>query len=387
MAVEPEALRKLTTTIVEKIDIPKSYYERAAGRHKSVGEWLLRPESRVARYDPDIRPQGSFRFGTVNLPINYDDEYDLDHVCVMKLLKKTETTQKELKELYGLEIADYAKAHDMRKPVTEHKRCWRLQYSDTVKFHLETLPCVPEEFTVQIKLMTRGVSHGLAERAVAITDKRDPNYERVSATWPSSNPRGFAKWFEEQAAKGRVYSPYETRAVVESVPTYEWKTTLQQSIQLLKRHRDVMFSDSTIAELAPISMVITNLAAKAYGGETDLFVALRSIVEKMESFINAERPLVPNPADPAEDYADKWSRDPRLKKAFYDWHSQVRADIQIIPTCIEKGTVKAIVRSRFRVDLSDEELRRITAGASSPSVVTKAPSVISISSAPKPWRR
>jgi hypothetical protein len=108
MAVVPEALRKLMVAIVEKIDIPKSYYELATGRHKSVGEWLLRPESRVARYDPDIRPQGSFRFGTVNLPLNHDDEYDLDHVCVLKLLKKTETTQKELKQLYGLEIADYA---------------------------------------------------------------------------------------------------------------------------------------------------------------------------------------------------------------------------------------------------------------------------------------
>ena len=32
-------------------------------------------------------------------------------------------------------------------------------------------------------------------------------------------------------------------ASVEDVPPYEWKTPLQRSIQILKRHRDVMFRD------------------------------------------------------------------------------------------------------------------------------------------------
>ena len=37
---------------------------------------------------------------------------------------------------------------------------------------------------------------------------------------------------------------------------------------LLKRHRDTMFRHKL--DVAPISMIITNLAAHAYGGETDL---------------------------------------------------------------------------------------------------------------------
>jgi hypothetical protein len=316
MTTEHEALSQLLDIVIEHLDIPKSLYKKAAGRHKSLGEWLMRPESSLVAFDPDIRPQGSFRFGTVIRPLHADDEYDLDNVCVLKGLGKTAMTQHQLKELYGQEIVAYAKAHDMKKPVTEHNRSWRLQYSDEVEFHLDTLPCVPEEASGQLRVRSMGVSSELALRTVAITDRRDPNYERISSLWPSSNPRGFAVWFEQQAALGRAPSQIAIRATVEDVPPYEWKTTLQRSIQILKRHRDVMFSDPEVSDLAPISMIITNLAARAYRGETDIGSALRNIVETMPTFINAVRPRVPNPADPAEDYADKWRLDPRLEKSF-----------------------------------------------------------------------
>lgn len=62
--MNPE-LNRLLETIVEHIDVPKSYYEKAAARHRSVGEWLHRDASRIRAFAPDVRPQGSFRYGTV----------------------------------------------------------------------------------------------------------------------------------------------------------------------------------------------------------------------------------------------------------------------------------------------------------------------------------
>ena len=56
-------------------------------------------------------------------------------------------------------------------------------------------------------------------------------------------------------------------ATIEEVPTYELKTPLQRAIQLLKRHRDVMFADNP--EVAPISMILTNLSGRAYNGEEE----------------------------------------------------------------------------------------------------------------------
>lgn len=389
MTVPPEMLGRLLETLIDHLDIPRSYYEKAAARHRSLGEWLLRKESKLARFGPDVSTQGSFRFGTVNRPLRDDDEYDLDNVCVLKGLGTSTLTQKQLKELYGSEIMAYAKANDMRKLVTEHNRCWRLQYSDEVNFHLDTLPCVPEEPTILRRALTLGVSPELAERSVAITDKRDPNYERLSSRWPISNPSGFAIWFEQRATLGRGLAQFSgVRARVEDIPPYEWKTVLQRSIQILKRHRDVMFSDPEIADLAPISMIITNLAARAYQGETDIWLALRNIVDKMPSFINPERPRVPNPADPAEDYADKWSRDARLEKSFWEWHANVRTDIARLSERVDDGSLKTHARTAFKIELSDKELRLFTpTNDGSVSVVVKSAPVLHIPSAPRPWGR
>jgi hypothetical protein len=53
-------LDRLLNVIADHLDIPKSYYERAAARHRSLGEWLQRKESKIALLEPDVRPQGSF---------------------------------------------------------------------------------------------------------------------------------------------------------------------------------------------------------------------------------------------------------------------------------------------------------------------------------------
>ena len=98
----------------------------------------------------------------------------------------------------------YAKAYDMNKAVTEHNRCWRLQYSDEVKFHLDTHPCVPEELGGVLEgPRLRASNRTFASLSVAITDRRNANYEKISSSWPRSNPRGFAKWFEGRAPLGR----------------------------------------------------------------------------------------------------------------------------------------------------------------------------------------
>lgn len=390
MNTVPQNSQRLLDLVIEHLDIPRHLYEKARKRHLNLYEWLTRKESTIAAFEPDVRPQGSFRFGTVNRPLRDDDEYDLDNVCVLKNLEKTTLMQRQLKELYGREIVGYAKAYDMNKPVTEHNRCWRLQYSDEVKFHLDTLPCVPEEAFGVLEVRRYGVEPDFASRSIAITDRRHPNYEKISSAWPRSNPRGFARWFETRAALGRVHAQFEVRAQVEDVPPYEWKTTLQRSIQILKRHRDVMFSDPSVADLAPISMIITNLAARAYEGETDIWVALNNIVEKMPRFINSTKPFVPNPADPAEDYADKWSRDPRLKASFDQWHTQLRADIRRLSKSLEDGTVKTSVKSAFKIDFSDREIRELSpakTNSSSIMVVGSSAPAFHIPSASRPWGR
>ncbi len=379
---------KLLDDIIDHLDIPKSYYERAVARHKSLGDWLCRGESMVAAFKPHVSPQGSFRYGTVIRPLVATENYDLDNVTMLAMAK-TAMTQKQIKELYGAEIRAYARAHGMLSPVEEKDRCWRVVYADEVNFHLDTLPCVPEDRAVVLAIESRGVPADLASRAIAITDRRHPQYDQITSALLSSNPRGFAKWFEGRTravAEVRLRHLVENQfyASVDDVPPYEWKTPLQRSIQLLKRHRDVMFRGAPAT--APISMIITNLAAHAYGGETDILSALFNIVERMPQYVRPTTPRVPNPADPIEDYADKWTRNPRLEANFWAWHTQVKVDISRLSSVLVCNRLSADINTIFGVDLTSEELRELQPQLPYPAPALIVPAtVVSIPSAPRPW--
>jgi len=188
--------------LVELLDIPPSYYEEAVRRYESLNAWFKRPKSSIAHLRPVVFPQGSFRLGTVIRPVFTTDEYDLDVVCQLVLLRKTELSQRDLKQLVGREVRAYATAHGIEAPVTEGKRAWRLDYADGVKFHIDILACVPEDEAVIRDLVVRHrVQTELAATAVALTCKSHPHYEVRSSNWPTSNPIGFATWFEGRMAR------------------------------------------------------------------------------------------------------------------------------------------------------------------------------------------
>lgn len=377
---------KLLDVVADSLDIPKSYYVKAVERHKSLGEWLCRRESKLAVFNPSVHAQGSFRYGTVVRPLFANAEYDLDNVTRLEIAK-TVFSQKELKQLYGAEIRAYAGAHAMNEHIEETNRCWRLRYSDEVSFHLDALPCIAEEQAIINAIIARGVPQKLAQLAVAITDKRHPEYERISRNLLSSNPRGFARWFEERVrpwALSQIRSLVDRRlyASVEEVPAYEWRTPLQRSIQLLKRHRDVMFRDNP--GVSPISMIITNLAAHAYAGETDIWTAITNIVREMPRFVNSSNPRVPNPADPAEDYADKWRRNSSLEENFWLWHTQVSLDLEQLPSVLAGDGIYSEMKKTFSVDLTQDELKLFKR----PTPITRLArpaATVSIPSAPRPW--
>jgi hypothetical protein len=380
--------RQFFGLLVESLDIPRSLYERAVSRHRSLGEWLCRDGSRLRASNPHVSSQGSFRHGTVVRPLAADAEYDLDNVTTLTL-SKSSITQKDLKKLYGLEMQDYAREHGMLAPPEEKNRCWRLRYADEVKFHLDSLPSLVEEEGFVRTLRMRRVPEDWAKRAIAITDRRHPAYAEVTMVWPTSNPRGFARWLESRMgtfadAKRRELVQRRVYATVEGVPTYELKTPLQRAIQLLKRHRDVMFAHNP--DVAPISMILTNLAGHAYGGEADVHDAVGGILARMLNYVRAERPRVPNPTHPDEDYADKWSKDPRLELSFLQWHSQAVRDFRTLPALTDPVALKAATKRSFQVDLLEDQLRTLGLASAAPAIiVTPSAPRVQITSPSRPW--
>lgn len=290
--------RQFLQGLAESLDISETQYEAAVKHYEAVGDWLNREDSPISVHDPQIFPQGSFRLGTMIKPINDGDKYDIDLVCEMKTLSKDRVTQKQLKEMVG----DRLKANERyRKMLEEGNRCWTLQYADSARFHMDILPAIPDH---DINGIAEMIGANLSASAILITDR---NLQQ----WQCSNPVGYAEWFKErmrvQFNAKRMLLAESLRASVEDVPEYKVKTPLQRSIQILKRHRDIMFENDL--DDRPISIIISTLAARAYNNEADLLEALQIIVSKMPSLIERDEngnAFVANPVNPLENFADKW---------------------------------------------------------------------------------
>ena len=369
--------------LIELLDIPDSYYERAKARYQSLGDWFCRDESVLKPYSPTVYPQGSFRLGTVVRPVFDCDEYDLDVVCEL-LATKGDVTQAYLKELVGVEVKSYAKAKGVLSPVIERKRCWRLDYADEVKFHIDVLPCIPEDERVRQLLRAYGVPANRAEMAIALTCLSHPEYRARTSNWPTSNPGGYGEWFEERmkvvAEKRRILLARALNESVEAIPTYRLRTPMQRAIQILKRHRDVMFGED--AELKPVSMLITTLSARGYEGEENLYDATKGILDRMLGLIRPTAPRVPNPVNPGEDFADKWSSDPKLEVNFRKWHREACRDLDALVTAGDAKRFQDIAEKRFDWKVTEERAEKLL-GVPTPRPV---PSIY-IPSSPRPWQR
>ena len=387
MTIEDQILTDRLIAILRLIELPASYYELAENRYKSLSDWFIRENSSIKKFSPYVYPQGSFRLGTAIRPLTEKEEYDLDIVCQL-LLTKSDLSQRELKELIGNEIKSYAKANSFKTPASEKKRCWRLDYADKVSFHQDILPAISEDESIIEVLVSQGVPRKLAKYAIAITDNRVANYDFIDLHWPMSNPKGYAKWFEERmraVALTRMMSLVEKRAYakVDDVPVFEWKTPLQLCIQLLKRHRDVMFQNSM--DLKPISMIITTLASHAYSGQPDLASAMNTILEGMLNFVEDGFPRVGNPVNGREDFAERWAEDCRLEPSFRDWHRQVKIDFTNIGRLTEKRA-SGIINERFEIDCEIDSATsgRSNSSRSGPAIFVATPKV-QIKAPAQPW--
>lgn len=318
------------------LDISETQYEAAVKSYEAVGNWLAKEDSNLAPYSPEILPQGSFMLGTMVKPINEKDDLDIDLVCQLKG-KNPEWTQEDLKHKVGDRIKD----HDTYKQMLddEGRRCWTLVYSDAANYHLDILPSIVDKGYRMIleKAFSDTELKDIEKLGIRITDNQMDNYEWEAShlEWLKSNPFGYGRWFFQQAILDfrKAFSLNESIA---PVPKFKKeKLPLQRVVQILKRHRDMLFNGH---EHKPISIIITTLASKAYNKEVDIIEALIHVVNDMENYIE-ERwsddhgkviKWISNPVNDEENFADKWQEYPQREKNFYHWLSEVKKDLNNI---------------------------------------------------------
>ena len=311
MTSKEQFVEHYLVSIAENLDISTTMREKAERSYRAVGEWLGDCD---VDSDVKIMPQGSFYLGTVIRPVSDNDEYDIDLVCLLK--KATNKSEFEIKKIVGDRLREHKTYSSMLEP--EGKRCWTLCYDE---FHMDILPCAPNQMYYVEPYLTE----------IRLTHKQDngnyiPKY---------SNPYEYHEWFEERmrVRVDEVRKDFSQKNQVEisKVPLYKVKTPLQRAIQLLKRHRDIMYNSlpQTRKNNAPISIIITTLAASAYNNEVTLYDTLSNILMNMDKFIKRddEKYIIENPVMAEENFAEKWNENPEKAMEFFQWLKAARVDI------------------------------------------------------------
>ena len=159
-------------------------------------------------------------------------------------------------------------------------------------------------------------------------------------SWKASNPKGYRDAFKRRAdlipqmrllksfAEDRAYAD----ADIEPFPERpRFKGLLCRIVQIAKRHRDIYFLKRDVS-LAPISVIITTLAAWSYehcvrtmvfDSELDVLCA---VIRHMPNFIcqggvgGHVQWAIWNETTEGENFAERWNTDPAKAQAFFDWH-------------------------------------------------------------------
>lgn len=398
MSVVPE--KSILIELVEHLELPDSAYQKAEDRYKDLGEWLCRDESTVKEFHPHVFTQGSFRLGTAIKPLDAKEDYDLDLGCKLETaLTKRNISQSQLKKLIGNEIELYRQMRGIKQELEEKNRCWRLEYLDSIKFHMDIVPCIPEEENqkqiIQKSILLESndsfLAQSVADLTVSITDIRHPHYSQIWYDWNISNPQGYALWFESRMKLAEQLLQERARllksANIDKLPNYKWKAPLQTAIQLLKRHRDQLFKD--LPDSKPISIIITTLAGKAYQGENNIEEALTNILTRMTDLVGNKKPRIPNPVNPAEDFSDKWhtteGKKLKLEENFYLWVNQAQRDFELIISFKDAELLSEQCSKTFGINMDKDFLAKSLGLTSASNIVT--PKHYDISEKPKPWLR
>ena len=293
-----DPLDAVLAEIAISIQLPPGLHAKAVDRYEAVRRSIERPGSPLHGRVACFYPQGSMRIDATISTRGTDDEYDIDIVA----------------EIEGRDDGPEALLDDLEAalegyPVTQivrQTRCVTLYYADGM--HLDVTPArrtAPKEKEGVIAHAKKGAG-------------------APPARYVPMNAFGFGEWYtartpvEERFAKalnrrlyeqaGVVFADADVHDVPEQTPLLI-KSVTTVALQLLKRHRNIVYANAT-GRLPP-SIVLSchaGHAARPGMGLAEMVIRqARWTARAIDAAARAGRLLsVPNPEYPAELFTDRW---------------------------------------------------------------------------------
>lgn len=304
--------------LCQALELSDTQFENAKGKYEAVGRWLADADDALIS-TVRIYPQGSTAIGTTVKPIG-SNEHDVDLVSHVGEPDQL-ISPAALKKAIGDRLRENGRYESI---LEEMGRCWRLNYAN--EFHLDITPSIPNPSC------RRG--------GELVPDK-------ALKAWSPSNPKGYrdlfvarSKLIPQMRLSKHTGAMDSARSHVEPYPKQVgFKGILPRTVQLAKRHRDIHFENRD-PSIAPISVIITTLASRAYEHcvrnnvyDSELELLCDVIRNMPSSIVHSDvgghvHWFIWNETTDHENFAEKWNSDPRRPHAFYTWHRQLLTDLE-----------------------------------------------------------
>jgi hypothetical protein len=323
-------------TVCETLELSPSQFEAAKSRYEAVGDWLAQSDDLLLA-SIAIGLQGSVAIGTTVKPIGAN-EHDVDLVAHVPNLDVA-ISPAALKGSIGKRL----RGNGNYAPLLEEMpRCWRLNYAN--EFHMDITPSIPNPLC-----------------RLVVPDK-------ALRSWKASNPEGYRALFDKRASplprirvskRGTAFDSVRADADIEPFPeSTGFKGILRRAVQMAKRHRDVHFIDSDPC-LAPLSVIITTLASRAYefcvsrfeyDSELELLCdVVRHMPDTIQTGTIGRQTTwyIWNETTEGEYFAEKWNKHPERAAAFFGWHARVVSDLERLATVEGLDELRRLLGSVF----------------------------------------
>lgn len=302
--------------LADELNITEEMLKKAETAYDSLGDYL---KSKNDEWDVVVYPQGSFELGTVVKPVNSKEQYDVDLVVLIKSpVFGAKEIRAEVREL----LTAYGRYEGM---IEDKKPCIRIRYSDSSQFHMDIAcakNCATHDNTIEI----------------ARHDGTGLYYYDIS------NPQGYIDWFKKAMQYETILKEHvvmhSAQTTVEDLRLSRMRNPLQKAIQILKRHRDIYFTNKPNSDKRPASIIITTLCAMAYEDtfglyeKNNVYLTILNMLEQFPKYLEKNSDgeyWLNNPSNTSENFLNKWNDDQTLVSAFNEWIIKAKKDIVVNP--------------------------------------------------------
>lgn len=318
-----------------EISLTEAQYEKINKRYSLLQD-ILSGSINPLLAEAHIFIQGSMGLKTTIKPVSGAPD-DLDTIDADAIIWLPHAQDASAQEVLEVIEERFVQGSRVQEKIKKLRRGVRIVYADeSPGFHIDVTPA-------------RAVNGNPEEKGQGRLEVPD----RVTG-WKASSPLPYSNWLQSASAeeialesyseyvKGHMTFDAATQDPLPAYQDYVDQDPLRATIKLLKRHRDEWAIRSSNEANRPISAVITTLATYAYLDVARLsrhkplrpLDAILAIVGKMPDYIKyrGHEYLVCNPADPGENFAEKWNRSDegaRYREAFFDWHAGAHKSVSL----------------------------------------------------------